>query len=136
MEDNKIKEGNKIIAKFDGWELINLNTDDPEDSDFDCWIFKNKITGQVKTGHDMWGYNSESTLDYDSDWNMLMSIVDKIEQTNTIQMFDNECCIFQNTTPLTGNLNNKIIMFSGIDKQEAVFKAIISFIDFKNKSLV
>ena len=76
MELTKFDEGNKIIADYMGWELVNIN-DEPEDEDFDCWVFKNKETGHMDSGIDGQIYNKNSTLPFDTDWNLLMPVVEK-----------------------------------------------------------
>lgn len=72
----KIVDGNKLIADYMGWELVNIS-DEPEDEDFDCWIFKNKETGRVDSGIDGQFYNKNSTLPFDTNWNLLMTAVEK-----------------------------------------------------------
>jgi hypothetical protein len=76
MTEEQILEGNKLIAEFMGWELVNIN-DEPEDEDFDCWVFRNKITGQSDSGIDAQIYNKNSTLPFHADWNLLMTAVEK-----------------------------------------------------------
>lgn len=70
--------GNKIIAEFMEWELINLS-DEPDDieGEFDCWVFKNKLTGYMDSGQDSQIYNKDSTLPFDKDWNLLMEAAQK-----------------------------------------------------------
>lgn len=79
-------EGNKLIAEFMGWELVNIN-EEPEDEDFDCWVFKNKETGYMDSGVDGQFYNKNSTLPFNTDWNLLMSAVDKIEDKGQVLLF-------------------------------------------------
>jgi len=76
MTEEQILEGNKLIAEYMGWELININ-DEPADPDFDCWVFRNKITGQSDSGVDAQIYNKNSTLPFNEDWNLLMPVVHK-----------------------------------------------------------
>ncbi len=73
-----VVEGNRIIAEFMEWELINIS-DEPDDieGEFDCWVFKNKLTGGMDGGIDAQIYNKNSTLPFDTDWNRLMEVVHK-----------------------------------------------------------
>lgn len=87
MIEVDVLKGNKIIGDFMGWELVNIN-DEPEDSDFDCWIFKNKITGECNSGVDAQFYVKESILSFNEDWNLLMGAVQKIEDGGQILFFE------------------------------------------------
>jgi hypothetical protein len=120
MIDNEAS--NKIIALFMGWELVNIN-DEPEDSDFDCWVFKNKLTGAVDSGIDAQIYNKNSTLPFDTDWKLLMEVVEKLEESGY------EIDIFGKCVEVSfGPDETHILDLKGKTKIEAVYNACVKVI--------
>jgi hypothetical protein len=117
-----IEAGNKTIALFMGWQLVNIN-DEPTDSDFDCWVFKNKLTGVSDSGIDGQFYNENSTLPFDTDWNLLMGVVEKLEESGY------EIDIFGKCIDVSfGPDETHILDLKGKTKIEAVYRACVDII--------
>ena len=114
---------NRVIATFMGWELVNIN-DEPEDPDFDCWVFKNKFTGQSDSGIDGQFYNKDSTLPFDADWTLLMGVVEKLEESGY------EIDIFGKCVEVSfGPDETHIVDMKGKTKMEAVYNACAHIIN-------
>lgn len=104
METQEILEGNKIIARFMGLPEYKIE-------------FKGKFLNFENSKHNR----------YNSDWNILMSVVEKIESLGfTCFIQGNECSI--------ESLEKTIGTFCRTTKIEAVYKAVIEFIKLYNQN--
>jgi hypothetical protein len=108
----EILEGNKLIAEFmgleEGPEYVNA-------FDRDDLLY---FTGG--------GYESAK---YDSSWDWLMPVVEKIECLScTVTMVNNACCIFY-----TGDDREFSYSPLAVSKIEAVWLAVVEFIKWYNK---
>lgn len=116
------ESGNRMIATFMGWELVNIN-DEPADPDFDCWVFKNKLTGAVDSGIDAQIYNKDSTLPFDTDWRLLMQVVERLEESGY------EIDIFGKCVEVSfGPDETHIVDMKGKTKMEVVYNACLRVI--------
>ncbi len=72
-------DNRRLIADFLGWELVNIS-DEPEDKDFDCWVWRNRFGGVGYDGLDAGGYTENDTMPFHTSWDLLMTAVEKIEE--------------------------------------------------------
>ena len=110
MTQKQIIEGNKLIAEFMGLEII---------TDGISWF----------------DTNYKSLGNYDSDWNLLMSVVDKIEDLRCKDIEDNEiqwfvvigegadCRIYHDYSDV-----DEIIVYGAESKIVAAWQAIVEFV--------
>jgi hypothetical protein len=132
MDSKEIEIGNKIIGNFMGWEVVNIN-DEPEDADFDCWVFRNKLTGESDSGVDAQFYTKYSVLPFDEDWNLLMGAVQKIEDRGQILLFneiDDQRVVKFHSRPRYGYGSEKF----KDTKIQAVFQAVVEIIERINEN--
>lgn len=112
-----ILENNKLIAEFMGFKLQN----NPNER-----FYKNYFT----QANGVWG-NRIEILHFDSDWNWLMEVVEKIESSGYLVKMAGKIVIIDNKS------NNKdYISFESsqeVTKIEAVYKACVTFIEWYNK---
>jgi hypothetical protein len=81
------------------------------------------------------GENAVGEIQYHSDWNWLMSVVGKIEATKDeenngnyyVEIYTSSCMIFSN-----GDYVNEIVSTSADTKIEAVYQAVVEFINNYN----
>jgi hypothetical protein len=76
MEENIIKESNKLIAKF-----MNIP----------CSEFHEFLV-QVPEEESPWSYDPIPFINYDSNWSQLMSVVEKIEEIGASVYIQNDLC--------------------------------------------
>ncbi len=69
MSENEIKENNKLIAKFMGWTV-----------EKNCFSKTEKYGDKLQNERGL----SVKNRDYHSDWNLLMQVVEKIEDSESI----------------------------------------------------
>lgn len=114
----EIIEGNKLIAKFMGGTFSNYANNTKG------WIIPNL----TKNGVD----GDENNLKFHSDWNWLMSVVEKIEQDGEpIEIIGNK----SKTHYFTHSYSpvNKYFKTEGATKIESVYKSVIEFIKYHNE---
>jgi hypothetical protein len=115
-----IIENNKLIAKFIGSEFM-----------------QSEIVPML--GHH---YPTNEELNFDSDWNWLMPVVEKIEslydgKAFVVQIRSTVCDIFQNTQhwkAFQRTINLPTLYTSDKTKIEAVYQAVILFIKWYNQN--
>ena len=110
MKETEISITNGIIAEFDGWLKNTTIFNSPT-------YLKN---GVIKHEHE---------FNYHNSWDALMPVVERIENLEnafTIQIDFTDCIINQNDNWSFG------IHTTGINKIEAVYKAVIEFIKWYN----
>lgn len=99
-------ENNKIIAEFMGYKKSIANT----------WFKGNKI---VQT----------TSFKYDSDWNWLMEVVDKIESLKVVvEIRENVCYIETSANNYYSELEDT--------KLQATYKAVLVFIKWYNEQKI
>ena len=105
---------NKLIAEFMGFELQN----NPNERWFNQWFTKETLNKP---------YNSRiEILHFDTDWNWLMEVVEKVESLGVIvEIRENVCYI----SPFP---NNYICELKDT-KLQATYKAVVEFIKWYNK---
>lgn len=123
-----VEEGNKIIAKFDGWESLAKYSHLP-----------NKLYKTVD-GKEVGIHLSE--LNYHSDWNLLMTVVEKIEDVKTIgQRVYVTISPFSVDVYCSGVLDKKLPVlsykedgkkFNDEEKRLAVWRCVIKTIQWYN----
>ena len=113
-------ENNKLIAEFMGKKVIS-------EAEFLALEFEEMTINDLFI---------ESTLKYDTDWNWLVAVVEKIQLSKYTDEFDifwdsidkiNGCTIlpsFKNTF--------SIIQFTSSNKKEAVYNSCVEFIKWYN----
>lgn len=67
MKDQRIAEGNRNIALFDGWRFVDISTDEYENGYYE-YVHEHGRT-----------IITPDNLHYHDDWSMLMPVVEKIE---------------------------------------------------------
>lgn len=81
MKEQEILQNNKLIAEFCGWKFIKLT--DADDVMPPCYVFmqydENGRAVRQYSGGDCWNVETAGDIPYDSDWNWLMPVVEKIE---------------------------------------------------------
>lgn len=60
-----------------------------------------------------------------------MPVVEKIEETNLVQIFFLECQVYKHQGTI-GSHNEIIVWEQGENKMEAIFKAVVSYIKYLN----
>ena len=117
------KMGNKLILEF-------LNTDVNNDGTYELPQFGTiRPNGDFKSG-----FTAEQTK-FNKDWDWLMSVVGKIEATKDeenngnyyVEIYTSSCIIFSN-----GDYVNEIVSTSADTKIEAVYQAVVEFINNYN----
>jgi hypothetical protein len=132
-------ESNKLMAKFLGYEYY-LHSDIEKYPGWrkDKISYSHKINLQGKVGERQYLCRNHKQLAFDTDWNWLMQIVEKIESKlyffNFAPFIDDEtqdlsgeyyCMIIHGTT----NMQNPIIDITGCStKIQAVYLACLQFI--------
>ena len=113
-------ENNKIIAEFMGWKLGHPD------------LF------ELRWGNDWFKGRDKKTnkgyLFFDSDWNWLMEVVEKIEGLRGLE--DAEDVLYFVTIELSYceiKAYNFVIEQEGSDKKEAVYNACVEFIKWYNE---
>lgn len=107
----QILEQLKLIADFDGKTYVEFNGS----------IAECEPEGSI------WDYDSISYLDYNSDFNLLMSVVEKIELGNYgFKMCRKVVEIYYDHSKET------IIKVKEASRRESLFKAIVQFITWYN----
>jgi len=109
-----MREENKLIAEFMGFKL----QDNPNERFYNQYFTESNGT---------WG-NRIEIMHFDSSWDWLMLVVEKIEQTNngcTLVIIEDERCYIDNQ-------NGFEIDSVGHTKIEAVYNAVIKFIKLNN----
>ena len=114
-----MEKNNKIIAEFLNWEKI------------DCrgcvdYVLPKSLAGPI------YRFTTRDMLDFDTDWNWLMEVVEKIESLGYwINLHGN---ISYYNFEIGNNDNNfKTIIGEEDSKFKAVYDGIIKFINFYNK---
>lgn len=137
MTKEQLVEYNKLCALFLG---ATVNTTSNKDFHFyeGVKLIGNKICA-VKTVEEEW--ISVNTLKFDSDWNWIMIVVEKIETTYDefhgyfgVHISSNGCVI-QGTKLRTNPENPHYAYFANHtepSKKEAVFSAIYNFLNWYN----
>jgi hypothetical protein len=107
METKEILEGNKMIAEFMSLEFIGgkFASFDPEKQTF--------------------GGSTIKDLKYNSSWDWIMPVLEKIESLNYRASITEFCTNI-------GNEKLKISQWQGITKKENTYKAVIEFINWYN----
>lgn len=114
METEKIKEGNRVIAEFMGMKRHN---------------HASYITWEHEKGKHIF----ESVLQYNSSWDWLMPVVEKIESLGYIFAMQSNTVVI--TSPKSKKPHYKnLYKNDGIKKIECVFIAIVAFINWYNQN--
>lgn len=119
----KTTEKNKLIADFMGMKAKQRGPGTP--------LMYDNPTNSFKEVH-------PSCLEFDSSWDWLMQVVEKIEQTETkdgrtftIDMHKNNVIINQ-----YGKYNNVIIVGWGDTRIESLYNACVEFVKWYNKKQI
>jgi len=131
MKTIDITEGNKMIAEFMGYKLITPKMRrNPESWKYSYWE-----NPDAPTPHKVLG--SEDSLDYDSSYNSLMRVVDKIESMGN-------CIQTKLSKDMNGNYCFGIIWYQHYDNAErrycpsrieSIYSTVIDFIQFYNNNI-
>ena len=113
-----IQETNKLIAKFMGYDINRIVDELPVD-----------INGNYTTHNNKYVY--APSLQYNSSWDWLMSVVEKIEYEYMYSVSPTwEHCVIINAGD---NKDRLYIETEGRSKKEATYKAVVEFIKWYNK---
>ena len=126
---NNIIENNKLIAEFLDWEFDDLS------ETFETPFLK--LVDPQAFGEEQFSCKLQDfELEFHTDWNWLMSVVEKIENLQD----ENNCAIYniqieQSFTEIIDNHTSETIIYN-IDadsKIEAVYNTVIEFIKWYNE---
>lgn len=127
MTNEEILNGNKLLAEFMGAKFDNHDNQHQKH-----WLFPNSLNWYHNT---VPGYIFKHNLKYHSDWNWLMSVVDKIEDLRYKDIEDNEiqwfvvigegadCRIYHDYSDV-----DEIVVYGAESKIVAAWQAIVEFV--------
>ena len=137
MTQEQIIEGNKLLAEFMGYEHNELEDDDVTIT-YNCYDHLENISGKKpweSTIDDYASWLRPDEMKFHSDWNWLMSVVDKIEDLRCKDIEDNEiqwfvvigegadCRIYHDYSDV-----DEIIVYGAESKIVAAWQAIVEFV--------
>ena len=137
MTHEEILEGNKLLAEFMGYEHKELEDDDVTIT-YNCYDHLENISGKKpweSTIDDYTSWLRPDEMKFHSDWNWLMSVVDKIEGLKCKDIEDNEiqwfvvigegadCRIYHDYSDVA-----EIIVYGAESKIVAAWWAIVKFV--------
>lgn len=127
MEKFKIKEANKLIAEFMGFEYIGWNNERHRCSDYTSgyWGLKEAKRHSLKVSHAM----MVNPLMYDCSWNSLMPVISKIEKLGAVDVIIDSNCTISWDDGCAYYKKNKS---AGRTKIETVYESVIEFIMWYN----
>lgn len=73
-------------------------------------------------------------LKYDSSWDWLMPVVEKIEDLGFIVEIESKYCGIRQCDSFSGNETIIVKLIEGSTKKKAIYKAVIEFIKWYNKN--
>lgn len=129
----KIISQNRLIEKFMGWELVCLNPND-EDKIYQFQRTENGKVVEVNVGGDSWSWCEGDVLSYHKDWNLLMSVIEKIETCGVI--VEMSICLASHCRIIKGSFKNPIETIADFESDKlftAIYKSCIQFIEWYNK---
>lgn len=108
-------EENRIIAEFDGWVYVPTNENDLSNEHYE--------KGEA--------WCSVNSFIYHSDWNALMSVVEKIESLGyEVTIYNKSAIVWTNAKGIKNYYERTI----GDTKLSAVYSACIKFINWYNEN--
>lgn len=144
MTKNEILEGNKLIAEFMGNEMIEISIPFQYELGVPLPISGNTCTidnadEEVRLEIDEGNINGAEMmteiLNYNSSWDKLMPVVEKIESTNRkVEISECTCFIYPNETLENYDEYNYEITTIYPTKIKAVYNAVVKFIKWYNQS--
>jgi hypothetical protein len=134
MKYDEILEGNKLIAEFLGFKVENI-----EDNIFHVSLGTWTIYERFKTDNEnpyqyflnlKTNIKNSTHFKFYSSWDWLMPVVEKIESIDkyVFDIYLNKCEI-----QYGNNFTIEEVSFSGLNKIEAVYKAVVAFIKWFNQ---
>lgn len=112
-------ETNRLIAQFMGLTWI-------EKGDYDF------PTGHYEKGEDWYGADF---VNYNTSWDWLMPVVEKIENDTPIYInICENCCIIDTAEDLRNPKDEPLIRVDADTKLEATYRAILEFINWYKKA--
>lgn len=120
MNKSEITEGNKLMARFLGYEYFPLNNP--------CEKHGSKNVGWLKPNSypiipDYYLGRSHKSLRFDTDWNWLMRVVNLIESnfSTSISVTKNTCIVY---------VDGVVVSYSCVEKDKitSVWKACLTYI--------
>lgn len=137
MTGEEKRAGNILCQEYMGWKLEST----PSEICGTMYQFtRYNESGEIIDEHwggDSWNFKEGSTLPYDSNWNYLMSVVEKIEKTpgKTIRVAISGyiCDIIQSkrdpSVKINGGFEDVVLVSKKHnDKKQLVFEAVVEFI--------
>jgi len=82
-------------------------------------LYEHPLTGE---------YVDPESLNYDTDWNMLMPVVEKIESLGYAFIMDSAVRILDYRTNIKGDIKAFVTLMTDIKRIEATYKAVVEFI--------
>ena len=114
-------ENNKLIAEFLDWEFDDLS------ETFETPFLK-LVEPQAFGDEQFSSKLQDFELEFHTDWNWLMQVVEKIES------LDNDLNIYAYHCELIYNVGENIETFEAKSKIEAVYNACVTFIEWYNEN--
>lgn len=127
MTPEEIKAGNILIQEFMGWKLEST----PSELCGTIYQFTRYDNGEVIDEHwggDSWSWKENDTMHYDSNFNLLIGVVEKIEKDN----YGFKMC--RKVVEVYFDDTKEVILKTKEDcRLNSLYKAVIEFIKWKNK---
>jgi len=123
MEEQEITYGNELIAKFMGGEY---RTDLPFE-----WLSKGWINTPANNSQQV---AQSHQFRYNSDWNWIMPVREKIESLGFVCLFYSNICFIQDINSFTKKIGvpKFYVENYGTLLNECVFRSIVLFIEWYN----
>lgn len=128
----KIISQNRLIEKFMGWELVCLNPNE-EDKIYQFQRTEHGKVVEVNIGGDSWSWDKDGVIGFDSSWNLLMPVVEKIETCGVI--VEMSICLASHCRITKGSFKKPIETIANIESDKlftAIYLAVINFIKWYN----
>ena len=126
MEKNFVLNGNKLIAEFMGWTTKSRYHHIKQRKVLE-WIVPENSNNIYYEFND--GYLECFEERFHESWDWLIPVVEKIEKEYEVSIIDNECEICT-----TGYKIKVLVSVVSNSKIEAVYKAVIKFIEWYNEN--
>lgn len=125
MTNEETNKYNKIIQEFCGWKLVTT------ESGQSYYFIKHNDEMQTWSGYDSWCPDGNSTIPYHVDWHFLLDdAIGEIERYPYLVIISYNECIIRGL----GKEKDFEIREVGFSKKEAVYLAVIKFINWYNEN--
>lgn len=127
MNNPKIEYGNQLIQDFLNWKLVHVQDDIDVSRDWGGYYEFQQYdeNGEIiKTdiGGDSWSWEKGDTMPFNTDWNLLMSAIKRINSL--------ECSLTELYEHVVDPIRS-LLFFASI---EDIFELVINYIEFYNEN--